>query len=74
MFLTRLGFRSKMVVTGDITQIDLDHSIDSGLIQVQTLLENINGIKFTHFNENDVVRHDLVKEIINAYSQNRSGR
>ena len=54
MFLTRLGFRSKMVVTGDITQIDLDHSIDSGLIQVQTLLENINGIKFTHFNENDV--------------------
>ncbi|HJL73411.1 MAG TPA: PhoH family protein, partial [Nitrospinaceae bacterium] len=55
MFLTRLGFRSKMVVTGDITQIDLDHSIDSGLIQVQTLLENINGIKFTHFNENDVV-------------------
>jgi phosphate starvation-inducible PhoH-like protein len=74
MFLTRLGFRSKMVVTGDITQIDLDHSIDSGLIQVQTLLENINGIKFTHFNENDVVRHDLVKEIINAYSQNGSGR
>ena len=74
MFLTRLGFRSKMVVTGDITQIDLDHSIDSGLIQVQTLLENINGIKFTHVNENDVVRHDLVKEIINAYSQNRSGR
>lgn len=74
MFLTRLGFRSKMVVTGDITQIDLDHSIDSGLIQVQTLLKNINGIKFTHFNENDVVRHDLVKEIINAYSQNRSGR
>ena len=74
MFLTRLGFRSKMVVTGDITQIDLDHSIDSGLIQVQTLLKNINGIKFIHFNENDVVRHDLVKEIINAYSQNRSGR
>ncbi|MDP6477506.1 MAG: PhoH family protein [Nitrospinaceae bacterium] len=74
MFLTRLGFRSKMVVTGDITQIDLDHSIDSGLVQVQTLLKNINGIKFTHFNENDVVRHDLVKEIINAYSQNGSGR
>tara|TARA_Y100000294_G_scaffold37415_1_gene33080 strand:+ start:755 stop:1720 length:966 start_codon:yes stop_codon:yes gene_type:complete len=74
MFLTRLGFRSKMVVTGDITQIDLDHSIDSGLVQVQTLLKNINEIKFTHFNENDVVRHDLVKEIINAYSQNGSGR
>jgi|TARA_B100000315_G_scaffold58082_1_gene52468 phosphate starvation-inducible PhoH-like protein len=74
MFLTRLGFRSKMVVTGDITQIDLDHSIDSGLVQVQTLLKNINEIKFIHFNENDVVRHDLVKEIINAYSQNGSGR
>ncbi len=74
MFLTRLGFRSKMVVTGDITQIDLEHSKDSGLIQVQTLLKNIDGIKFTHFNESDVVRHDLVKEIINAYSQNGSGQ
>jgi phosphate starvation-inducible PhoH-like protein len=74
MFLTRLGFRSKMVITGDVTQIDLDHSKDSGLIEVQTLLKNIDGIRFATFSEKDVVRHDLVKEIIKAYSQNGSGR
>ena len=66
MFLTRLGFNSKMVITGDVTQIDLDHSKDSGLIQVQTLLKKINEIKFVNFSEKDVVRHDLVKQIINA--------
>ena len=70
MFLTRLGFNSKMVITGDITQIDLDHSKNSGLIQAQTLLKNIKGIKFVNFSEKDVVRHDLVKHIIKAYSQN----
>ena len=70
MFLTRLGFNSKMVITGDITQIDLDHSKNSGLIQVQTLLKNINGINFVNFSEKDVVRHDLVKQIIKAYSKN----
>ena len=70
MFLTRLGFNSKMVITGDITQIDLDHSKNSGLIQAQTLLKNINGINFVSFSEKDVVRHDLVKHIIKAYSQN----
>jgi|TARA_B100002003_G_scaffold240006_1_gene260021 phosphate starvation-inducible PhoH-like protein len=74
MFLTRLGFCSKMVITGDVTQIDLDHSKDSGLIEVQTLLKNIDGIRFATFSEKDVVRHDLVKEIIKAYSQNGSGR
>ena len=70
MFLTRLGFNSKMVITGDITQIDLDHSKNSGLIQAQTLLKNISGINFVSFSEKDVVRHDLVKHIIKAYSQN----
>jgi len=72
MFLTRLGFNSKMVITGDVTQIDLDHSKDSGLIQAQALLKKIDGIKFVNFSEKDVVRHDLVKLIINAYSQNCS--
>ena len=70
MFLTRLGFNSKMVITGDITQIDLENSKNSGLIQVQTLLKDIDGISFVNFNEKDVVRHDLVKHIIKAYSQN----
>lgn len=70
MFLTRLGFSSKMVITGDVTQIDLDNRKNSGLIQVQTLLKKINGIRFVNFNEKDVVRHDLVKQIIKAYSQN----
>ena len=70
MFLTRLGYNSKMVITGDITQIDLENSKNSGLIQVQTLLKDIDGISFVNFNEKDVVRHDLVKHIIKAYSQN----
>ena len=73
MFLTRLGFNSKMVITGDITQIDLDHSKISGLVQVRTLLNNIEGIRFVNFSGKDVVRHDLVKQIIEAYSQNGSG-
>ena len=70
MFLTRLGYNSKMVITGDITQIDLENSKNSGLIQVQTLLKDIDGISFVNFNEKDIVRHDLVKHIIKAYSQN----
>jgi phosphate starvation-inducible PhoH-like protein len=70
MFLTRLGFNSKMVITGDITQIDLENAKNSGLIQAQTLLNNIDGISFVNFNERDVVRHDLVKHIIKAYGQN----
>ena len=74
MFLTRLGFSSKMVITGDVTQIDLDHAKNSGLVQVQNLLENIDGIKFVNFSEKDVVRHDLVKQIIKAYSQNGLSR
>ena len=70
MFLTRLGFNSKMVITGDITQIDLENTKNSGLIQAQTLLKNIDGISFVNFSEKDVVRHDLVKHIIKAYGQN----
>ena len=70
MFLTRLGFNSKMVITGDITQIDLENAKNSGLIQAQTLLNNIDGISFVNFSERDVVRHDLVKHIIKAYGQN----
>ena len=69
MFLTRLGFRSKMVVTGDITQIDLPKHSDSGLIHVQKLLHKVQDIKFIYFSIKDVVRHELVKKIITAYDQ-----
>lgn len=69
MFLTRLGFNSKMVITGDVTQIDLERSKDSGLIQAQALLKEINDIRFVNFSEKDVVRHELVKQIIKAYNQ-----
>ena len=72
MFLTRLGFQSKMVVTGDITQIDLFHKRDSGLVQVKTLLKQVEGIKFIYFSEKDVVRHELVKKIIKAYDESDS--
>lgn len=69
MFLTRLGSRSKMVVTGDITQIDLLHKSDSGLVQVKNLLKQVEGIHFVYFTEKDVIRHELVKKIIKAYDQ-----
>jgi phosphate starvation-inducible protein PhoH and related proteins len=69
MFLTRLGFRSKMVVTGDITQIDLPKHSDSGLIHVQSLLDNVQGIRFIYYSAKDVVRHELVKKIIKAYAK-----
>jgi len=67
MFLTRLGFDSKAVITGDITQIDLPTDRLSGLIQVQSLLAKVEGIKFTMFSGQDVVRHELVQAIISAY-------
>jgi len=69
MFLTRLGFNSKTVVTGDITQIDLPNAKESGLIKVQKVLENIEGIRFQYFTHKDVVRHRLVQEIIKAYEK-----
>ncbi len=67
MFLTRLGFNSKMVVTGDITQVDLPSSRPSGLIEIQSVLKGVPGIGFVYFNEKDVVRHQLVSAIIRAY-------
>jgi phosphate starvation-inducible PhoH-like protein len=67
MFLTRLGFNSKMVVTGDITQVDLPSSRTSGLIEIQGVLKGVPGIAFVYFNEKDVVRHQLVAAIVRAY-------
>jgi phosphate starvation-inducible PhoH-like protein len=67
MFLTRLGFGSKMVVTGDITQIDLPREQASGLIQVRQILADIEGIAFVEFGYEDVVRHKLVQRIVEAY-------
>ncbi|MDD5450098.1 MAG: PhoH family protein, partial [Candidatus Omnitrophica bacterium] len=67
MFLTRIGFDSKAVITGDLTQSDLPSGRESGLIQVSTLLKEIQGIKFVYFSGEDVVRHELVQEIIKAY-------
>jgi phosphate starvation-inducible PhoH-like protein len=67
MFLTRLGADSKAVITGDTTQVDLPKGAPSGLIHVQRILTHIEAIRFIHFTEQDVVRHALVQEIINAY-------
>ncbi len=67
MFLTRIGFHSKAIVTGDITQIDLPHSYQSGLIGVQKVLKDVEGISFVNLNAKDVVRNDLVQRIIVAY-------
>jgi phosphate starvation-inducible PhoH-like protein len=72
MFLTRMGWRSKVVVTGDITQIDLPANIFSGLIEIQHLLKKIAGIKFVYLSEKDVVRHRLVQDIIKAYETKNS--
>ena len=69
MFLTRLGFNSKMVVTGDITQIDLPRESDSGLVVVADILKDVEGIEFVHFGEEDVVRHKLVRRIVEAYAE-----
>jgi phosphate starvation-inducible PhoH-like protein len=69
MFLTRMGFDSKAVITGDITQIDLPPEKTSGLVEIQEILKPIPGIKFIYFSSIDVVRHPLVQEIIDAYSQ-----
>ncbi|WP_336787012.1 PhoH family protein [Paenibacillus sp. MMO-177] len=68
MFLTRLGFGSKMVITGDVTQIDLPRGKNSGLIEAQRILRDIEEIGFIHFSEQDVVRHSLVQKIIVAYN------
>src|SRR3989442_6266751 len=69
MFLTRLGFNSKAVITGDITQIDLPSSRRSGLVEAVDVVGKIEGIAFVYFNERDVVRHNLVQQIIKAYDE-----
>ena len=69
MFLTRLGPNSKAIITGDITQVDLPSKSQSGLIQVQEILQNVEGVGFVYFEKRDVVRHKLVKDIINAYEK-----
>lgn len=69
MFLTRMGKSAKFVVTGDITQIDLPRNQRSGLAESMKLLEKIKGIQFVQFGEKDVVRHDLVRKILNAYNK-----
>jgi phosphate starvation-inducible PhoH-like protein len=69
MFLTRLGVNSKAVITGDITQIDLEDKKASGLVQIQRILEGVDGIQFIYLTEKDVVRHPLVQEIIKAYQR-----
>jgi phosphate starvation-inducible PhoH-like protein len=73
MFLTRLGVNSKVVVTGDKTQVDLPKREDSGLIQIERILPGIDGIAFCYLTEADVVRHRLVREIIRAYAEDQSG-
>jgi phosphate starvation-inducible PhoH-like protein len=69
MFLTRIGFNSKAVITGDITQIDLPAEKASGLVETKNILQGIDGIKFVFFTKKDVVRHKLVQEIIRAYEE-----
>lgn len=71
MFLTRLGFNSKAVITGDVTQVDLPPGKGSGLIEVQNILDDVEGIRFVYFSERDVIRHDLVQSIIKAYERHK---
>jgi len=74
MFLTRLGFGSKAVITGDVTQIDLPAGATSGLVEARELLRGVDGIAFVHFTDRDVVRHPLVQDIIRAYDNRRPRR
>jgi phosphate starvation-inducible PhoH-like protein len=69
MILTRLGFNSRMVVTGDVTQIDLPKNEGSGLVVISDILKNIEGIEFVRFGGEDVVRHRLVQKIVAAYAE-----
>src|SRR5204862_5594187 len=73
MFLTRLGFGSKAVVTGDITQIDLPVGRTSGLVEAMTVVSKIEGISFVFFDDRDVVRHKLVQQIVKAYETYTGG-
>ena len=73
MFLTRMGFGSKIVVTGDVTQIDLPDGKKSGLIEAEKVLKKVDGIDFCYLKDVDVIRHELVKKIINAYDKKQGG-
>src|SRR5260370_37056782 len=72
MFVTRLGFNSKAVITGDITQIDLPNARRSGLLEAIDILQRVEGLTFVHFDEADVVRHHLVQRIIRAYDEHKT--
>jgi phosphate starvation-inducible PhoH-like protein len=74
MFLTRLGFESKAVITGDVTQIDLPDNRRSGLMEAERILRGVNGIGFCYFSDVDVVRHPLVQEVIRAYDRAKAGQ
>src|SRR5438874_5661478 len=74
MFLTRLGFNSKMVITGDVTQIDLPSSRGSGLVEIQKILRDVPGVSVVYFSDQDVVRHHLVSAIIRAYDAHEAQR
>ena len=74
MFLTRLGFGAKAVVTGDVSQIDLPRGTPSGLIDAERVLKRVQGIAVTRFTSRDVVRHPLVARIVDAYDAQRSRR
>ena len=67
MFLTRLGFNSKMIITGDVTQIDLPRGVESGLVRAMNILNNVKGISFIYLTAMDVVRHPVVQRIIERY-------
>jgi phosphate starvation-inducible PhoH-like protein len=71
MFLTRLGINGKMIITGDITQIDLPHSQPSGLMHAMKVLHHIKGIATVEFNKKDIVRHKLVQRIVEAYEEEK---
>jgi phosphate starvation-inducible PhoH-like protein len=73
MFLTRLGFGAKAVITGDVTQIDLPVGRISGLVEAMKVVSAIDGISFIHFDERDVVRHKLVQQIVKAYEAFSNG-
>jgi phosphate starvation-inducible PhoH-like protein len=72
MFVTRLGFNSKAVITGDVTQIDLPNARRSGLLEAVDVLKNVEGLAFVHFDEGDVVRHHLVQRIVRAYDEHKT--
>jgi phosphate starvation-inducible PhoH-like protein len=74
MFLTRIGFHSKAIITGDVTQIDLPAQKTSGLVEAGTVVDGIKGIEFIHFSDTDVVRHPLVQRIVKAYDRHQGPR